>query len=172
MSWLEFQMPWQVQNLQALEHWYGDLWAGFGVWDRDAELYGNDNKQYHAVFDTETSTPKGIIRQPYFKKDENKTMHLKIISTTKRGNGKPLGFMILYTMRTRKLKYCNFDCMCINVLISEDFSEKRNDSILWDWWENSPRHTEHHNYTYSSANKLKYKRLRVFVYYINDSTKE
>lgn len=55
-------MPWQAQNLQALEHWYVDLWAGFGVWDPDAELYGNDNKQYHEVFDTETSTlSKGIL---------------------------------------------------------------------------------------------------------------
>lgn len=85
MFWQEFQMPWQVQNLQALEHWYDDLWAGFGVWDPDAELYVNDNKRYHEVFDTETSTLlKGILDTIFYKNDR-KTFHSRRMLTDKRG---------------------------------------------------------------------------------------
>lgn len=48
-------MPWPIQNLRALVHWYDGQSKGFEVLSVYGEVYGNDNKQYHVGSDIETS---------------------------------------------------------------------------------------------------------------------
>lgn len=51
----EYQKPWPIQNLQALEHLYDDQSISSGVSDLDAELCENDSKQCREVSDKGTS---------------------------------------------------------------------------------------------------------------------
>lgn len=53
-----------IQNLQALMHWYGDLWVNSGASDLDEEPYENDSKQYHEESDAGTSAEDLIVRTP------------------------------------------------------------------------------------------------------------
>lgn len=65
------------QSLQVLVSWNDDLLTSFEASDLDGELYGNDNKKFHRVFDTKTSAMYSELttmkRQP-----KNEMMQLKL----------------------------------------------------------------------------------------------